>query len=90
MADKFDGLIHNPPMKGLTLAVKEPIGVIASILDDNQPLLSLSTIMSSIFSTGNTNIIIPSEKTSLIATSLYQVAIFFIPSFSLVNVRSNQ
>ena len=60
-------------MKGLTLAVKEPIGVIASILDDNQPLLSLSTIMSSIFSTGNTNIIIPSEKTSLIATSMYQV-----------------
>ncbi len=73
MADKFEGLIHNPPMKGLTLAVKEPIGVIASILDDNQPLLSLSTIMSSIFSTGNTNIIIPSEKTSLIATSMYQV-----------------
>ena len=73
MSDKFEGVIHNPPMRGLTLAVKEPLGVITSILDDNQPLLSLSIVMSSIFTTGNANIIIPSEKTSLIATSMYQV-----------------
>ena len=32
MADKFEGNIHNPPIRGLTLAVKEPIGVMASIL----------------------------------------------------------
>ena len=73
MADKFEGLIHNPPMRGLTMAVKEPIGVITSILDDNQPLLSLSTVMSSVFANGNTNIIVPSEQTALIATSMYQV-----------------
>ena len=73
MADKFEGLIHNPPLRGLTMAVKEPIGVITSILDDNQPLLSLSTVMSAVFANGNTNIIIPSEKTALIATSMYQV-----------------
>jgi len=73
MADKFEGQIHNPPMRGLTLAVKEPLGIIASVLDDNQPLLSLSTIISSIFANGNTSIIVPSEKTSLIATSMYQV-----------------
>ena len=73
MADKFEGLIHNPPLRGLTMAVKEPIGVITSILDDNQPLLSLSTVMSSVFANGNTNIIVPSEKTALIATSMYQV-----------------
>ena len=73
MADKFEGLIHNPPLRGLTMAVKEPIGVITSILDDNQPLLSLSTVMSSVFANGNTNIIVPSEKTALIATLMYQV-----------------
>ena len=73
MADKFEGLIHNPPLRGLTMAVKEPIGVITSILDDNQPLLSLSTVMSSVFANGNTNIIVPSEKTALIGTSMYQV-----------------
>ena len=73
MADKFEGLIHNPPLRGLTMAVKEPIGVITSILDDNQPLLSLSTVMSSVFANGNTNIIVPSEKTALIATLMSQV-----------------
>ena len=40
MADKFEGSIHNPPIRGLTLAVKEPIGVIANILNDDYPLLS--------------------------------------------------
>ena len=73
MADKFEGLIHNPPLRGLTMAVKEPIGVITSILDDNQPLLSLATVMSSVFANGNTNIIVPSEKTALITTLMYQV-----------------
>jgi aldehyde dehydrogenase (NAD+) len=73
MADKFEGSIHNPPMRGLTLAVKEPIGIIASIMNDDQPLLSLSTIISSLFANGNSSIIVPSEKSSLIATSLYQV-----------------
>jgi aldehyde dehydrogenase (NAD+) len=73
MADKFEGLIHNPPLRGLTMAVKEPIGVITSILDDNQPLLSLATVMSSVFANGNTNIIVPSEQTALIATLMYQV-----------------
>ena len=73
MADKFEGNIHNPPMRGLTLAMKEPLGVIASILNDDAPLLSLITIMASVFSTGNSNIIVPGQKTSLIATEMYQV-----------------
>ena len=37
MADKFEGSIHNPPIRGLTLAVKEPIGVMANILNDDFP-----------------------------------------------------
>ena len=73
MADKFEGNIHNPPIRGLTLAVKESIGIVASIMSDNQPLLNLSTIISSLFANGNSSIIVPSEHTSLIATSLYQV-----------------
>jgi len=73
MADKFEGNIHNPPMRGLTLAMKEPLGVIATILNEDMPLLSLITIMASVFSTGNTNIIVPGQKTSLIATELYHV-----------------
>ena len=72
MADKFEGNVHNPPMRGLTLAMKEPLGVMTSILSDDSPLLNLVTVMGSVFSTGNTNIIVPGQKTSLIATELYQ------------------
>ena len=73
MADKFEGNIHNPPIRGLTLAVKEPLGIIATILNDDMPLLSLITTLGSIFSSGNVNIIVPGQNTSLLATEMYQV-----------------
>ena len=73
MADKFEGSIHNPPIRGLTLAVKEPIGVIANILNDDFPLLSLITTVASNFAVGNASIIIPGQKTSLLATEFYQL-----------------
>ena len=73
MADKFEGQGHNPPMRGLTLALKENLGVLAIILSDHDPLLSLVTCMSSAFATGNAQILVPSQKTSLLATELYQV-----------------
>ena len=73
MADKFEGQIHNPPIRGLTMALKENIGVIATILSDHDPLLSLVTCMTAAFATGNAQIIVPGQKTSLLATELYQV-----------------
>ncbi len=73
MADKFEGSIHNPPIRGLTLAVKEPIGVIANILNDDYPLLSLITTLGSNFAAGNASIIVPGQNTSLLATELYQL-----------------
>ena len=73
MSDKFEGMIHNPPIRGITLAMKESIGVITSILSDDSPLINLTTILGACFATGNSNIIIPGQKTSLIATELYQV-----------------
>ena len=73
MADKFEGSIHNPPIRGLTLAVKEPIGVVANILNDDFPLLSLITTLGANFAAGNASIIVPGQKTSLLATELYQL-----------------
>ncbi len=73
MADKFEGSIHNPPIRGLTLAVKEPIGVVANILNDDYPLLSLITTLGSNFAAGNASIIVPGQRTSLLATELYQL-----------------
>ncbi len=73
MADKFEGSIHNPPIRGLTLAVKEPIGVVANILNDDFPLLSLITTIGANFAAGNASIIVPGQTTSLLATELYQL-----------------
>ncbi len=73
MADKFEGSIHNPPIRGLTLAVKEPIGVVANILNDDFPLLSLVTTLGANFAAGNASIIVPGQNTSLLATELYQL-----------------
>ncbi len=73
MADKFEGSIHNPPIRGLTLAVKEAIGVIANILNDDYPLLSLITTLGANFAAGNASIIVPGQNTSLLATELYQL-----------------
>ncbi len=73
MADKFEGQVHNPPIRGMTLALKENFGVMATILSDHDPLLSLITTISSVFASGNTHIVVPGEKTSLLATEIYQV-----------------
>ncbi len=73
MADKFEGSIHNPPIRGLTLAVKEPIGVVANILNDDFPLLSLITTLGANFAAGNASINVPGQNTSLLATELYQL-----------------
>ena len=73
MADKFEGSIHNPPIRGLTLAVKEPIGVVANILNDDFPLLGLITTLGANFAAGNASIIVPGQNTSLLATELYQL-----------------
>ena len=72
MADKFEGNVHNPPMRGLTLAVKNQL-VLASIMNDHQPLLSISTVVLLFLQMAMPVLLVPSEKTSLIATSLYQV-----------------
>ena len=73
MADKFEGQVHNPPIRGMTLALKENFGVMATILSDHDPVLSLITTISSVFASGNTHIVVPGEKTSLLATEIYQV-----------------
>ncbi len=90
MADKFEGNIHNPPMRGLTLAVKEPLGVMASILNDQFPLLSLVTVMGSIFATGNASIIIPGQKTSLISSEFYQLLDTSDVPSGLVNILTTK
>ncbi|HEX6506950.1 MAG TPA: aldehyde dehydrogenase family protein [Chloroflexota bacterium] len=72
-ADKFDGQIHRTPLRGLTLAVPEPIGVVGIACPDEAPLLAFVTLVAPVIAMGNTVVAIPSESHPLSATDLYQV-----------------
>ncbi len=72
-ADKYDGLVHHTPIRDVTLAMPEPIGVIGIACPDECPLLGFISLMAPAIAMGNTIIVIPSEKYPLSATDFYQV-----------------
>jgi aldehyde dehydrogenase (NAD+) len=72
-ADKYDGLVHGTPLRGLTAAVNEPIGVVGLVADDDFPLLQLVSLVAPAIALGNRVIAVPSERFPLAATDLYQV-----------------
>jgi aldehyde dehydrogenase (NAD+) len=72
-ADKYDGAIHNPPFRNVTLAMKEPIGTLGILCPADAPLLGFLSLVMPAISAGNTVIAIPSEKYPLITGDLYQV-----------------
>ncbi|HUQ49695.1 MAG TPA: aldehyde dehydrogenase family protein, partial [Terriglobales bacterium] len=72
-ADKFDGAVHNPPMRNVSIAMNEAIGTVAIACPTEMPLLGfISTVMPAI-AMGNTVVAIPSEVYPLIVADLYQV-----------------
>jgi aldehyde dehydrogenase (NAD+) len=72
-ADKFDGAVHNPPFRNVTLAMHEAIGTIGIVCPTEAPLLGLLSLVLPAVAMGNTVIAIPSEAYPLIAGELYQV-----------------
>ena len=73
LADKYDGQVHHTPLRNVTLAMPEPLGVMGIICPDEAPLLGfLSTIIPAI-SMGNRVIVVPSESFPLAATDFYQI-----------------
>ncbi len=72
-ADKFDGLVHATPLRGVVLAIKEPIGVMGIACPDEYPLLGFVSLVAPAIAMGNTIVVIPSESYPLSATDFYQV-----------------
>lgn len=72
-ADKFDGAVHDAPMNGFVLAVKEPIGVIGILCPLLFPLLGLVSVMAPAIAMGNCCVLVPSERYPLVATDFCQV-----------------
>ncbi|MFU0504305.1 aldehyde dehydrogenase family protein [Pseudaminobacter sp. NGMCC 1.201702] len=73
MADKFEGRVHAPPSRTVTLALNEPVGVLGIVAGDDAPLLGLVSLCAPALAMGNRVVLVPSERHPLLATDLYQV-----------------
>ncbi|MFZ1468588.1 MAG: aldehyde dehydrogenase family protein [Paracoccaceae bacterium] len=72
-ADKYEGAAKPVPLRGLALALPEPLGVIGALCPDEAPLLGLISAMAPIIAMGNTCVLVPSDPFPLAATDFYQV-----------------
>jgi len=72
-ADKFDGAVHQVPLRGMALAILEPVGVLGLVCPDVYPLLGFVSLLAPALAMGNTVVAIPSERYPLSATDFYQV-----------------
>jgi aldehyde dehydrogenase (NAD+) len=72
-ADKYDGAVHNPPLRAVAAAMIEPIGVMGIIAPTAQPLLGAVALLAPALAMGNPVVLVPSETAPLSVTDLYQV-----------------
>ncbi|MDH3497813.1 MAG: aldehyde dehydrogenase family protein [Gemmatimonadota bacterium] len=72
-ADKWDGRVHHTPFRNVTLAMPEPIGVMAIVCPTRPSLLGLVSLVAPAVAMGNTTVVVPSEAYPLAATDFYQV-----------------
>jgi aldehyde dehydrogenase (NAD+) len=71
--DKYDGQVHQVPMRGVAIAMHEPIGVMGLACPEEHPLLGLVSLVAPAVCAGNTVVVVPSERGPLAATDLCQV-----------------
>ena len=72
-ADKYDGAAHGVPIRGVALAMHEPVGIIGMLCSDQAPLLGMVSVLAPAIAMGNTCVVVPSQAYPLAATDLYQV-----------------
>ncbi len=72
-ADKYDGAVHNVPIRAVSVAMVEPIGVIGIVAPNEAPLLAAMSMLAPAVAMGNPVVLVPSENHSLAMTDLYQV-----------------
>jgi len=89
-ADKYDGAVHSVPMRGVTLAMNEPIGVMALVCPTAHPLLGFVSLVAPAIAMGNTTVVIPSERYPLAATDFYQVLETSDVPAGVVNIITGQ
>ena len=72
-ADKYEGIVHHPPGRNITIAMPEPVGVIGILAPTQAPLLGLLSLILPAIAVGNAVVAVPSESYPLIIGDLYQI-----------------
>jgi aldehyde dehydrogenase (NAD+) len=72
-ADKYDGAVHNPPLRAVAVAMVEPIGAMGIVAPPSRPLLGSIALLAPAIAMGNTVVLVPSETAPLSLTDFYQV-----------------
>ena len=72
-ADKYDGQVHSVPARNVTLAMKEPMGIVGIACPEGSPLLAFVSLVAPAVAMGNRVVAVPSPIHPLLATDLYQV-----------------
>ena len=72
-ADKFDGSVHNPPFRTISIAMNEAVGNIGIVCPNEVPLLGFLSLVMPALAVGNTVVAVPSETYPLITGDLYQL-----------------
>ncbi|MBN8995337.1 MAG: aldehyde dehydrogenase family protein [Rhizobiales bacterium] len=72
-ADKHDGAVHKPPLRGVALAMNEPVGILAIACPDDPGLLGFVSTVAPAIAMGNRVVVVPSASQALAVTDFYQV-----------------
>ncbi len=72
-ADKYDGQVRNVPIRGVALAMHEPVGNMAVFCRDDEPILGLVSPMAACIAMGNRVTLIASNPFPLMAGELVQI-----------------
>ncbi|MFK8032618.1 MAG: aldehyde dehydrogenase family protein [Hyphomicrobiales bacterium] len=72
-ADKYEGTVHNPPLRGVALAMPEPLGVVGVICPPEAALLGFISLVAPLIAMGNRVVAVPSEPHPLSATDFYSI-----------------
>jgi aldehyde dehydrogenase (NAD+) len=72
-ADKFEGAVHKPPLRGVALAMNEPVGIVGIACPQEFGLLGFLSPFAPAVAMGNRVVVLPSSSQALAATDFYQV-----------------
>jgi aldehyde dehydrogenase (NAD+) len=71
--DKYEGMVHSPPFRNISIAMNEPVGTVGVVCPKQTPLLGFFSLVLPLIAAGNTVVAVPSESYPLITGDLYQV-----------------